>query len=208
MINAPVNMPTADQALARLQAGNARYVSARMSYPNQTAAHRIKLLRGHHPFAIILGCADSRIPPEIIFDQGLGDIFVIRVAGNIIDHIVLGSIEYAAAVLHTPLLMVLGHSKCGAVAATASGAKLPGHLPHIAVAIQPAVDTAKQMPGNLVDNAIRENAKLVTRQLSASTPILAPLVTAGKLKVVAAHYDIATGQVEVLPANPAQSGRI
>jgi carbonic anhydrase len=201
-------MPTADQALARLQAGNARYVSARMSYPNQTAGHRTKLIRGQHPFATILGCADSRIPPEIIFDQGLGDIFVVRVAGNIIDHIVLGSIEYAAVHLHTPLIMVLGHSKCGAVAATASGAKLQGHLPHIAVAIQPAVDTAKQMPGNLVDNAIRENAKLVTRQLAASRPLLAPLVAAGKLKVVAAHYDMATGQVEVLPADPGQRGGI
>jgi carbonic anhydrase len=102
--------------------------------------------------------------------------------------------------------MVLGHSKCGAVAATAAGAKLQGHLPHIAVAIQPAVDIAKQMPGNLVDNSIRENAKLVTRQLSASTPLLAPLVNAGKLKVVAAHYDIATGQVSVLPADSGSRG--
>lgn len=205
MIHAPVNMPTADVALERLRAGNNRYVTARMTHTNQTPIRRTKLLRGQHPFAVILGCSDSRVPPEVLFDQGLGDLFVIRVAGNVVDYIGLGSIEYAAAHLHTPLIVVLGHSKCGAVAATASGARLEGHLPNIAVAIQPAVDKAKQMPGNLMDNSIRENAKMVTRQLITSQPVLAPLVTAGKLRIVAAHYDLATGKVEI-PMGPAQAG--
>jgi len=199
MRHAPLNMPTADEALERLRAGNLRYVSARMSHPNQTPVRRGELLRGQHPFVVILGCADSRVPPEVIFDQGLGDLFVIRVAGNVIDPIVLGSIEYAAVHLHTPLIVVLGHSKCGAVAATASGAELGGHLPSIAAAIQPAINTARQMPGNLVDNAIRENARMVTRQLSSSTPLLAPLVNTGKLRVLPAHYDLASGSVEILP---------
>jgi len=185
-------------------AGNNRYVNARMSHPHQTPVRRNELVRSQHPFAIILGCADSRVPPEVIFDQGFGDIFVIRVAGNIASDIVLGSIEFAAAHLHVPLILVLGHSKCGAVAATISGAELEGHLPSLATAIQPAVDKARQVPGNLLDNAIRENAKLVAKQLTTSMPVLAPLVNSGALKVFPAHYDLASGEVEVFPAGPAQ----
>jgi len=195
-------MPTADQALARLQAGNARFVSGQMTHPHQTPGRRNELIRSQQPFATVLTCSDSRVPPEILFDQGLGDIFVIRNAGNIADEIVLGSIEYAAAHLHTPLILVLGHAKCGAVAATASGAQLDGHLPAIAAAIQPAVVKAKTMPGDLVDNAVRENAKLVAKQIETSMPILAPLVAAGTLKVLPARYDFATGKVDVLPMTP------
>jgi carbonic anhydrase len=181
-------------------AGNARFVGGRMAYPNQNAARRNELTRGQKPFAVVLGCADSRVPPEILFDQGLGDLFVTRDAGNTADEVVLGSVEYAAAHLHVPLVMVLGHSRCGAVAATVSGAKLQGHLPVLAVAIAPAVAKARLMPGDLLDNAIRENAKLVAKKLATSTPTLAPLVHTGRLKVVAAHYDLATGVVEILPA--------
>lgn len=198
MNNSEMVMPTGDQALEKLMAGNQRYVSARQIHPHQTGERRAALSSGQNPFAIILGCADSRIPPEIIFDQGLGDLFVIRVAGNIVDDVVLGSIEYAAAHLHTPLLVVLGHSKCGAVGATAGGGELEGHLPSLAQAIQPAIDRIKNQPGDLVDNAVRSNARMVSAQLQSSQPVLAKLVETGQLKVVAAYYDLDSGVVEVL----------
>lgn len=194
----PVNMPTSEEAMERLIAGNKRYVEAKMTHPHQDAKRREELGGGQAPFAIILGCADSRVPPAVLFDQGLGDLFVIRVAGNIIDDAILGSIEYSAAHLHTPLMVVLGHSKCGAVGATAAGGELEGHLPSLAKAIQPAVDKAKEMDGDLVDNAVRINAKMVAEQLRTSKPVLADLVNAGKLKVVAARYDIDSGLVDFL----------
>ena len=188
-------MPTADQALERLLAGNQRYVAARQEHPHQTPARRAELSGGQHPFAIVLGCADSRVPPEVIFDQGLGDLFVVRVAGNVVDDVVLGSIEYAAAHLHTPLIVVLGHSRCGAIGATVAGGELEGHLPDLAAAIQPAVDRARDLPGDLLDNAVVANATMVAQQLRSSEPVLSELVHAGKLKVVAARYDLDTGIV-------------
>ena len=178
-----VDMPTPDQALERLLAGNQRYVAARQKYPDQTAARRAELSGGQHPFAIVLGCADSRVPPEVIFDQGLGDLFVVRVAGNVVDDVVLGSIEYAAAHLHTSLVVVLGHSKCGAVGATIAGGELEGHLPDLAAAIQPAVDQARSLPGDLLDNAVVANATMVAEQLRSAEPVLSELVCAGKLRV-------------------------
>ena len=113
--------PSADAALAKLIAGNRRYVQHRQQYPDQSLPHRKELVSGQHPFAVILGCADSRVPPELLFDQGLGDLFVIRVAGNLVDDVVLGSIEYAVEHLGTKLIMVLGHEKCGAVSAAVEG---------------------------------------------------------------------------------------
>lgn len=189
---------TSDQALRELMSGNERFVTSKLTHPNQTAARRSEVAGGQHPFAIILGCADSRLSPEIIFDQGLGDLFVIRVAGNIIDDAIVGSIEYAAEHLHTPLLVVLGHSNCGAVGATVAGGELGGHLPSLAKAIQPAVERAKSQDGDLLDNAVRANAKMVAEQLNSSQPVLAKLVSAGQLKVVAARYDLGTGKVTIL----------
>ena len=190
-----VTLPTGEQALQMLMEGNARYVSGQFAHPNQTAVRRTELSGGQYPFAIILGCSDSRVPPEVIFDQGLGDLFIIRVAGNIIDDVVLGSIEYAAEHLHTPLLVVLGHTKCGAVTAVAGGGELEGHLPSLAAAIQPAVDKAKAEGGDLVPTAIKHNATMTAEQLAASTPVLAHLVESGHLKVVTAIYDIDSGEV-------------
>jgi carbonic anhydrase len=129
--------------------GNERYVSSKQTHPHQTPEYRADLTRGQHPFAVILGCSDSRVSPEVIFDQGLGDIFVVRVAGNIVNDIVLASIEYAVAHLHTPLVMVLGHSECGAVGATVVGGDLEGHLPSLAKAIQPAVDKVEDAFGDV-----------------------------------------------------------
>lgn len=189
---------TGDQALNKLVSGNKRYVDSTLSHPHQTASRRSELAAGQHPFAIILGCADSRVAPEIIFDQGLGDLFVIRVAGNIVDDAILGSIEYAAEHLHTPLMVVLGHSNCGAVGATVAGGELEGHLPSLAEAIQPAVEQARGQEGDLLDNAVRANANMVAEQVKASEPVLAHLVKAGKLKVVAARYDLDSGKVDFL----------
>lgn len=189
---------SSQEALERLQAGNQRYVVGQMNHPRQDATQRQSLSESQQPFAVILGCADSRVSPTVVFDQGLGDLFIIRVAGNIADDAVLGSIEFATAVLNTQLVVVLGHSKCGAVGATVQGGELPGHLPSLAAAIQPAVDSVKDQPGDMVDNAVRANAKLVAQQLSTNESVLAGLVKGGQLQVVAARYDLDSGQVEFL----------
>lgn len=196
MSSSAVSSLTPDQALAQLMAGNERYVAGQAKHPHQDAARRAEVSGGQNPFAIILGCSDSRVPPEVLFDQGIGDLFIIRVAGNIVDEVVLGSIEYAAEHLHTPLAVVLGHSKCGAVSATVAGGELEGHLPSLAKTIQPAVDRAKTQSGDLITNSIRENALMMADQLRSSEPILAELVHAGKLKVIALHYDLDSGKVE------------
>ncbi len=141
-----------------------------------------------------MGCADSRIPPEIIFDQGLGDLFVVRVAGNILDNVVLGSIEYAAEHLPVSLIMVLAHSLCGAVTATVEGKASSGHLPSIAAAIRPAMKGIDLAGKDCIEQVAQANARRVARQLASSKPILAPLVQAGKLQVVAAYYDLETGK--------------
>jgi carbonic anhydrase len=188
----------ADEALQRLSEGNKRYVVGKFIRPHQTSVRRAELIEGQHPFAIILSCSDSRIPVEIVFDQGIGDLFVVRVAGNIADDVALGSIEYAAAHLHVPLVVVMGHGGCGAVAATTSGGELEGHLPVIAAAIRPAVDKVKTQQGDLVNNAARANAVMVAEKLKASKPVLSELVRSGKLTIEAAFYDIKSGKVEFI----------
>src|SRR5947209_10905279 len=131
----PVSGTAADEALARLMAGNRRYVLHKEQHPDQSLTRRKELESGQHPFAVILGCADSRVSPEILFDQGLGDLFVIRVAGNVVDDTILASVEYAVEHLGTRLIMVLGHEKCGAVSAAIEGGKQPRHLDALVAAI-------------------------------------------------------------------------
>ena len=157
------SIPSHAEVLNLLLDGNKRYTSGEMTYPRQSARERQALTEGQSPIAVIVGCADSRVPPNIIFDQGLGDLFVIRVAGNIADDAILGTIEYAIHALKTPLVMVLGHAHCGAVKATLSGAELPGHLPSLAKAIQPAVDSVNSDSGDQLNKAIRANALNVAR---------------------------------------------
>jgi carbonic anhydrase len=187
-----------DAALARLKAGNARFVSGELSHPNQSPARRTKLAEGQHPFAIILGCSDSRTAPEVVFDQGLGDLFVVRTAGNVVDDVALGSIEYAAEHLGASLIVVLGHENCGAVKATLDGGKLPGHLPAIAKAIRPAVKAIANRQGDALDNAVLENAHLEAQRVATSKPIIKKLVEEGKVRVVSARYDLDTGRVVFL----------
>lgn len=191
-------MSTPDAALRQLLDGNKRFMSASLTHPNQDDTRRISLESGQAPFAAVLACADSRVPPEVLFDQGLGDLFVVRVAGNIINDQLLGSLEYAAAHLDTSLILVLGHTNCGAVGAVAAGAELEGHIASLAPAIQPAVDKVKEQEGNLTDNAAREVARMTADQLRSSEPILANLIKEGKLDVVPAFYDLESGEVTLL----------
>jgi carbonic anhydrase len=189
---------TADKALQKLAEGNARFVASKLAHPNQGGDRRTELAKGQSPFAVIVGCSDSRIPPEILFDQGLGDLFVIRVAGNILDDIGMGSIEYAVDHLGTELVVVLGHGKCGAVSATVQGGEAHGHIGSIVKAIAPALERAKGLAGDLTDNTIRANVELVTNQVSSSTPILSKMVAESKIRVIGAYYNIESGKVDFM----------
>jgi carbonic anhydrase len=192
--------PSADskQALEKLVQGNQRFAGGSATHPGQTVERRTELAKGQTPFAIVLTCADSRVSPELVFDQGLGDLFVIRNAGNVLDDHVLGSMEYAVDHLHVPLIVVLGHSQCGAVSATLAGGHAPGHIQSIVDAIGPAVAESQDLPGDKLDNAVRANAERNGSLVAHSGPILEEAVKAGKLRVVAARYDLATGRVEFL----------
>ena len=191
---------SADIALEILMAGNSRFVAGRLTHPDQTTARRKDLALGQQPFAIILTCADSRVSPEIYFDQGLGDIFVLRNAGNLLDDHTIGSIEYAVEHLGSGLILVVGHSKCGAVGAAVAGGDAPGHIPSIVESIKPAVAASASEAGDKVDNAVRANARLVAAALRQSEPILGEAVKRGHVKVVAARYDLASGRIEILGA--------
>ena len=187
-----------DKALQKLIDGNKRYVSARQIHPNQGKERRAEVSKGQNPFAVVVGCSDSRVPPEIIFDQGLGDLFTIRVAGNIVDDVALGSIEYAVGHLGTKLIIVLGHGKCGAVSATVQGGEAHGHIGSIVNAILPALEQAKGRSGDLIENTIRANVKLVVSQIQSSKPILASLVQENKIQVIGAYYNIDNGVVDII----------
>jgi carbonic anhydrase len=190
--------PKPEAAVARLAEGNHRFVAGTSTHPDQNAERRRETAEGQHPFAIVLTCADSRLSPEIIFDQGIGDLFVVRNAGNLADDHVLGSIEYAVEHLHAPLVVVLGHTKCGAISAAVGGGEAPGHIKSIVEDLADAVSMAKKKPGDPVDHAVRIHAKLTAAAIASSAPILAEAVKAGHVQVVAARYDITTGTVEFL----------
>ena len=197
---------TAEQALMRLREGNARFVSGVRSLEALLSpTRRGSLAANQSPFAIVLGCSDSRVPAEIIFDQGLGDIFVIRVAGNIVAPSQVGSVEFAAARFYTPLVVVLGHTQCGAVLATLDEAKNRGsHSPNIRSIvdrIRPSVDTllASGMPlddERLVREAVRANVRAAANHLRHGSALLEHLVHDGKLSVVGAEYSLESGAVD------------
>lgn len=186
--------------LKELLEGNERFVKEEMNFPRLDKARRLEGLNGQKPKAIIIGCADSRVPPELIFDQGLGDLFVLRVAGNIVDDALIGSIEYAVAHLETPLLMVLSHTNCGAVGAAIStpADEAPGSIGSLVEAIRPAVENVRGMEGDFQDNATKENARLVAESLKTQGEIIKGAFENKKLEIVATYYDIETGLVSVL----------
>jgi carbonic anhydrase len=193
---------TADSALAELSAGNAHHVAHRYQHPHETLDRQRQLVSGQNPHAEILSCADSRVPPELIFDQGLGDLFIVRVAGNVVSDIELGSLEYGAEHLHVPLLVVLGHQNCGAVTAAVEGVGGEDHIAALIALLRPAVEKTRGLPGDPVENAVKANVEMVVKQLRTSTPVLAELVAHGKLKVVGAIYSLDTGKVTWLPDTP------
>jgi len=186
------------QSLKKLLDGNKRCVVCKQENPRQDARRRKEVSTGQKPFAVIVGCSDSRIPPNLIFDQGLGDLFVVRLAGNIIDNAALGSIEYAVEHLGTKLVMVLGHGKCGAVTAASQSADALGHVSTIVKAIQPAVKKARKMQGDLIENATRMNVSIMVKKIKSSKPILAEMVNKGEIEVIGAYFNIETGAVELL----------
>src|SRR6476620_3609104 len=151
----------ADEALSRLKAGNERFAQSKVSAGQPVAARRAATAQTQHPFAIIVGCADSRTAPEIIFDQGIGDLFVVRTAGNLVDDYALGSIEYAVEHLGSRLIVVLGHERCGAVTAALDGGAAPGHINALVRDIQPVVAASEGKEGDALANPIHENAAQV-----------------------------------------------
>jgi carbonic anhydrase len=192
------SVTSGDEALQKLMAGNQRHLSGTFTLTTRLAERRQAVATVQRPFAAILGCSDSRLPPEIIFDHTLGDLFVVRVAGNILHDPGMGSLEFAVTNLGTPLVMVLGHIRCGAVAAALAGSEAPGHIRSLIEAIQPAVAMTQGQPGDPLDNAIRANIRRSVGVLQGSQPLLAPLVAAGKLKIVGALYNLDSGAVELV----------
>jgi carbonic anhydrase len=192
----------ADQALRELLVGNHRFLTGNRISPRARPEEFRALAHGQFPEAVIVCCADSRVAPEILFDVGVGDIFVVRVAGNVIDGAgvaVKGSIEYAAAELNVPLILVLGHSGCGAVKSAIKHIdnrdSLPGAINGMVELIKPAVALSKGLPGDPLENAIRQNVEIGVERLRGLEPILAPRVKDGKLDVVGGVYDLLTGSV-------------
>ena len=190
--------PPADVALLQLKVGSAKFAADTSTPTYRHARDRTTLAEKQKPFAIVVSCSDSRVGPEVVFDQGLGDLFVVRTAGHVVDGVGLGSIEYAVEQPGASLVVVLGHERCGAVAATVAGGSAREHLPAIIKAIKPAVAKSKKQPGDAVDNAVRKHVRAVVAQLQKSGPILAERVQTGQLKAVGARYDLDTGRVEFL----------
>ncbi|MDP2755775.1 MAG: carbonic anhydrase [Nitrospirota bacterium] len=199
-----------DEALQKLMDGNKRYVSGSLMKKDLGDTKRKELAKGQKPFAIVVTCSDSRVPPELLFDQGLGNIFVIRVAGNVVDPIALGSIEYGAEHLNAPLLFILGHSKCGAVTATIDAKGEPeGNIGAIVKKIMPAAEKAKKKGGTkdeVLETAIKENVKNVYKDVMKSK-IISHLVQEDKLKIVAGEYNITTGKIEMMELSKAAPGK-
>jgi carbonic anhydrase len=214
------------EAISRLKQGNGRFTAGNPQHPHESvderkymaansyenagmismgmtseeaAKRRAELAKSQHPFAIILSCSDSRVPPELVFDEGLGDLFIVRVAGNVLNDEGLGSIEYAVDILGARLIVVLGHQSCGAVDAAiktvAAKSKAPGHIQSLVTAIKPVVDST---PKGDLDTMIKANVKHVVNALRSSTPILKARVDAGDVQVIGSYYTLDTGAVTFL----------
>ncbi|MCU0384092.1 MAG: carbonic anhydrase [Cyclobacteriaceae bacterium] len=190
---------TPDEALKRLKDGNQRFIEGKSVKPNQDFNRIKEVAGGQHPFATIVGCSDSRVPNEIIFDQGVGDLFIVRTAGQVSTYASWGSIEFAEEVLGTKLIVVLGHTQCGAVNAAVTLPEVPGHIVTLINAIKPAVTRARMLPhDNLLDASIKENVLMQVEQLKSLEPVLAKRVREGSIKIVGAIYHLQTGKVEFI----------
>jgi carbonic anhydrase len=201
---------SASEALRLLKEGNSRYVDGKLQHPRQDRARRaLTAAQGQHPLATVLTCSDSRVPAEIIFDQGIGDIFVIRVAGNVAATDEIGSIEYAVDHLATPVVVVLGHTQCGAVTAVVDDAKLTPNLANLLEPIKPAVDKAREANPQaakdaLLKAAIAANVHQAMEDMLRLSPVIREKVRDGRVQVVGALYDLDSGQIQWLGPNPDQ----
>jgi carbonic anhydrase len=194
--------PTPRQALKMLQAGNRRWVTGRVTHPHQSIARRLALRRVQNPFATVFSCIDSRVPPELVFDTGIGDLAVIRTGAQVLDEgVVFGSIEFTPDHLGSPLILVMGHQRCGAVQSAAhlihDGGTAPGHIQSIVDALRRAYDIAIEQPGDLVDNMVRAQTKLTVGRLRRD-PLLQEFIHEGKLGIAGAYYSLDTGVASII----------
>lgn len=202
---------SADEAMRILKAGNARYVEGKPQHPHQDRARRaLTAAQGQHPLAAVLTCSDSRAPAEIIFDQGIGDIFVIRVAGNVAATDEIGAIEYGVANLAAPLVVVMGHNQCGAVTAVVDDTKLPPNIAKLVAPIKPAVDKAREDNPDaakdvLLKAAITDNVWQAMEDMLRQSPIIREKVRDNQVQLVGALYDLDSGQVQWLGPHPDQA---
>ncbi|OYT71463.1 MAG: carbonate dehydratase [Chloracidobacterium sp. CP2_5A] len=187
-----------EMALKVLMEGNRRFAAGKTIHPRQDIARIRETAKGQKPFAIIIGCSDSRVPNEIIFDQGLGDLFIVRTAGQVSTYSSWGSIEFAEEILGAKLIFVLGHTRCGAVQAAVQLPEVPGHIVTLINDIKPAVQRVKGKPGDQVQNAIQENVRMQVEKLKNLEPVLAKRVREGKLKIVGGVYDIENGVITMV----------
>jgi carbonic anhydrase len=192
---------SADSAIIKLKEGNELFIKGKTLHPNQDFKRIKEVASGQKPFAIIVGCSDSRVPNEIIFDQGIGDLFIVRTAGQVSSYASWGSVEFGNAVLGAKLIVVLGHTSCGAVSAACKIPDVPGHIVTLINAIKPAAEMAKKIPGDLVENAVKINVAMEVKQLQSLEPVLTKAIKNGSAKIVGAVYNLATGLVEFLPDN-------
>ncbi len=184
--------------LEQLIEGNKRYVNSKTVCHQDWTAQRTALLEGQKPFAIIIACSDSRVPPEIVFDQSLGELFIIRVAGNVLDDFAIGSIEYGTEILGAKLIVVLGHANCGAVDAALKGLRFNNHIQEVLNAILPAIQDTKGTKENLLEKAIKANVQNVEKTLKNSKPLLSKRIEEGSVRLKGAYYHLDSGRVEFL----------
>jgi carbonic anhydrase len=187
-----------EQALKRLLDGNQRFLQQQLKNPDRSKERLKELAQVQHPFATILSCADSRVAPEILFDEGMGDLFDVRVAGNVVTPEVLGSLEYAVAVLNTPLVMILGHERCGAVTAAIKNERISNNVSALVKAIAPAISKVKDKDGDVIEQAVVANVHYQIEQLKQNSVILSERSLEGKLKVIGGRYDLDTGEVTLV----------
>lgn len=184
-----------NEVLNRLMEGNQRFVEGNLQHPDLNAERRLQTAKGQNPFAVIVGCSDSRVSPEILFDQGIGDLFVVRVAGNVVGPLELDSIEYSVLYLGSSIILVMGHESCGAVDTVLKGKT--ADIEAVAEKIEPAIRDLPKTGKNAVENAVKANARYVANYVQ-STPVIKKLILDNRVKVFPAYYDFMTGKVEIL----------
>jgi carbonic anhydrase len=193
-----MNDSAAQRALDALIEGNRRFANGACIHPRHDAARRCEISKGQHPFAAVVACSDSRVCPEIVFDQGLGDLFIVRTAGNVLDETGIGSLEYAAAHLGVPLIIVMGHSRCGAIEAALADGAATGAVSTIILALAPSIARAKESRGELAVAASQEHVRSTVAMLERREPVIKRLVAEGGLRIAGVFYDVERGTIELV----------